>query len=104
MTQADTARAAAEQEAGELRTKEQDLQKRTEAATKEKMASLGFPSAKLPKQDSAQKSEDDKLNSPEAKIRRLQGQDRIMAADHFRKHKALPDWVDAKLADLAAKN
>lgn len=103
--QHDEDRAKAEKESADLRAKEQDLDKRAEAKSKERLKSLGFNSSQLPPQNGEHQSkEEQEKNSPEAKIRRLKGNDRIMAGSHYKAHGKLPDWVDAKLAEMASAN
>ena len=91
VSEADKARATAEKTAQDLQAKEQNLETRAEAKVKEKMAALGFPTSKLPKDVDANNAED--KTGPEARIRELTGSKRTQAAIYFEQHKKLPDWM-----------
>jgi chromosome segregation ATPase len=92
---ADQARADAEKTSADLQSKEQDIATRADALAKEKIAALGFNSNQLPPQNTEHQGNDDAgEKSPEARIRKLEGNQRIVAAMHFQKHGKLPDFMN----------
>jgi hypothetical protein len=92
---ADQARADAEKTSADLQAKEKDVAKRADALAKEKIAALGFNSNQLPPQNTEHQGNDDAgEKSPEARIRKLEGNQRIVAAMHFQKHGKLPDFMN----------
>lgn len=68
-------------------------EKSADAKAKEKLAALGFNSSDLPKQNPDSQAKGDENNSAEAKIRALEGNARIIAAEHYRKHGKLPVFM-----------
>lgn len=88
VTDLEAANAALETEAKDLRAKEQDIDRRAGQKSKERVASLGFPAAKLPGSEPASEK------SAEDRIRELQGSQRTSAALYFKQHGKLPDWMN----------
>lgn len=88
---ADAARVAAEKTAADLQAKEQDLDKRALAKSKEKLGALGIASTELPKADN--KPAGDEKAEAQAAIRKLSGTQRTKAALYFQAHGTLPDWM-----------
>jgi hypothetical protein len=92
---ADESRALAEKKTADLEAKEQDITKRADSLAKEKMRTLGFNSTDLPPQNPEHQADDDAgEKSPEARIRKLTGNARIIAGIHFKEHGKLPDFMN----------
>jgi len=89
VTDLEASNATLEAEVKNLRGKEQDIDKRAGQKSKEHVASLGFPAAKLPGSESETQAKSD-----EDRIRALQGNQRVSAALYFKQHGKLPDWMN----------
>jgi chromosome segregation ATPase len=73
----------------DLLAKEQNLETRATAKSKESVKALGFPAKQLPAANAEHGDE-----KPEDKIRALEGSKRIAAGLYFQEHKKLPPWMN----------